>query len=107
MMHSTGQRNRIQISAPTAELLKQSGKGHWLREREGLTEMKGKGAVQTFWLSLDRSGSVSTVKTAHLRSKSTKSSTTTDSVLSEEFPPEPSDENSFNLENRLLTRLSR
>eukprot|EP00980_Cylindrotheca_fusiformis_P007472 scaffold1549_cov105-Cylindrotheca_fusiformis.AAC.1 len=49
-MESTGHRNQIQISQATASLIVASGKGHWLRKREGLVQVKGKGAVQTFWV---------------------------------------------------------
>eukprot|EP00980_Cylindrotheca_fusiformis_P021073 scaffold8079_cov121-Cylindrotheca_fusiformis.AAC.1 len=49
-MESTGHRNQIQISQATASLIVASDKGHWLRKREGLVQVKGKGAVQTFWV---------------------------------------------------------
>eukprot|EP00980_Cylindrotheca_fusiformis_P018038 scaffold5770_cov101-Cylindrotheca_fusiformis.AAC.1 len=49
-MESTGHRNQIQVSQATASLIAASGKGHWLRKREGLVQAKGKGAVQTFWV---------------------------------------------------------
>jgi class 3 adenylate cyclase len=53
-MESTGEKNRIQISSTTAELLREAGKGHWLLPREDLVEAKGKGQMQTFWLECDR-----------------------------------------------------
>jgi class 3 adenylate cyclase len=53
-MESTGEKNRIQISSTTAELLREAGKGHWLLPREDLVEAKGKGQMQTFWLNCDR-----------------------------------------------------
>eukprot|EP00980_Cylindrotheca_fusiformis_P011522 scaffold2709_cov54-Cylindrotheca_fusiformis.AAC.1 len=61
-MESTGHRNQIHVSQATASLIVASGKGHWLRKREGLVQAKGKGAVQTFWVkskvsSTDRSDS--------------------------------------------------
>eukprot|EP00977_Amphora_coffeiformis_P028516 scaffold35616_cov214-Amphora_coffeaeformis.AAC.1 len=49
-MESNGEANRIQVSPETAELLVKAGKGHWLCKRDGMTEMKGKGLVQTYWL---------------------------------------------------------
>eukprot|EP00980_Cylindrotheca_fusiformis_P019530 scaffold6768_cov109-Cylindrotheca_fusiformis.AAC.5 len=49
-METTGHRNQIQVSQSTAGLILASGKGHWLRKREGLVQVKGKGAVQTFWV---------------------------------------------------------
>jgi hypothetical protein len=49
-MESTGQRNRIQISMSTAELLIESGKENWIQQREDLVHAKGKGAIQTYWV---------------------------------------------------------
>lgn len=49
-MNSTGQRNKIQVSQSTADLLVNAGKGHWLKARETLVEAKGKGSLQNFWL---------------------------------------------------------
>ena len=57
-MESCGERQRIQLSAATAEILESRGKGHWLREREGGVEAKGKGVMRTFWLEIKSSGSV-------------------------------------------------
>ncbi|XP_060810271.1 guanylate cyclase 2D isoform X2 [Amyelois transitella] len=47
-MESTGAAWRIQVSAATAERLTAAG-GYRLRSR-GLTQIKGKGAMHTFWL---------------------------------------------------------
>eukprot|EP00934_Nitzschia_sp_Nitz4_P003177 Nitzschia sp. Nitz4//scaffold52_size167869//51633//56242//NITZ4_002269-RA/size167869-snap-gene-0.210-mRNA-1//1//CDS//3329554014//3167//frame0 len=49
-MESTGQRNRIQVSQSTAQLLIESGKGNWIQPREDVVHAKGKGAVQTYWV---------------------------------------------------------
>ena len=49
-MESTGEKNRVQVSEFTADLLVQAGKAHWLIPREDLVEAKGKGMVKTFWL---------------------------------------------------------
>ena len=38
------------MSQDTADLLKESGKGHWLKERADTVTPKGKGEMQTFWL---------------------------------------------------------
>lgn len=51
-MESTGTRNRIHLSQETADLLVSAGKEHWLEKREELIEMKGKGAIQTYWLTM-------------------------------------------------------
>ena len=47
-MESTGLPDRIQISGSTAALLRESGKEHWLKERDGVYA-KGKGVVKTYW----------------------------------------------------------
>lgn len=49
-MESNGQRERIQLSSTTAELLAKAGKGHWINPREDKVEAKGKGEMQTYWL---------------------------------------------------------
>ncbi|CAB9500970.1 Receptor-type guanylate cyclase gcy [Seminavis robusta] len=49
-MESTGTREKIQISQETAELVRKSGRGHWIKERENAVEAKGKGCLSTFWL---------------------------------------------------------
>ena len=50
-MESTGERNKIQVSQKTAELLIAAGKGEWIKPRDSLVVAKGKGKLQTFWLS--------------------------------------------------------
>jgi hypothetical protein len=49
-MESTCDGNKIQISQQTADLLLGSGKGSWVRKRENLVQVKGKGEMQTYWL---------------------------------------------------------
>lgn len=49
-MESTGQRNRIQASQATADLLILAGKNNWIQPREELVNAKGKGQVQTYWI---------------------------------------------------------
>jgi class 3 adenylate cyclase len=53
-MESTGEKNRIQVSEYTADLITQAGKGHWLIPREDVVEAKGKGMMKTFWLVYER-----------------------------------------------------
>ena len=53
-MESTGEKNMIQVSQSTADLLNASGKGHWLTQREGPVSAKGKGSIQTYWLQPNR-----------------------------------------------------
>jgi class 3 adenylate cyclase len=51
-IESTGQRNKIHLSKETADLLIAAGKNHWVSEREEMVQAKGKGEMQTYWLSL-------------------------------------------------------
>ena len=51
-MESTGTRNRIQASQTTADLLINAGFEHWVHPREELVHAKGKGEVQTYWVSV-------------------------------------------------------
>jgi len=51
-VENTGQRNKIHLSKETAELLTAAGKGHWLTQRDGTVEAKGKGEMQTYWLDV-------------------------------------------------------
>ena len=50
-MESTGAPGRIQISQSTADLLVARGKGHWLTAREDKIVAKGKGEMQTYFVS--------------------------------------------------------
>jgi class 3 adenylate cyclase len=58
-MESTGQKGRIQVSTTTADKIRGSGKGRWLYQREDMVEAKGKGKMQTYWLTNDRASSIS------------------------------------------------
>lgn len=49
-MESTGVRNRIQLSENSATLLREKGKGKWIKPREDSVLLKGKGSMNTFWL---------------------------------------------------------
>eukprot|EP00980_Cylindrotheca_fusiformis_P002318 scaffold541_cov138-Cylindrotheca_fusiformis.AAC.1 len=50
-MESTSQRNRIQVSQVTADLLAASGLSTWIVPRESKIFVKGKGELQTYWLN--------------------------------------------------------
>lgn len=50
-MESTGEARRIHVSAETAKLLENRGKGHWLKPRETSIVAKGKGTLQTYWVT--------------------------------------------------------
>jgi 3'5'-cyclic nucleotide phosphodiesterase len=56
-MESTGSKSRIHASAETANSLIRAGKSHWVTPREAEVDIKGKGKMQTFWISLDKTGS--------------------------------------------------
>ena len=64
-MESTGCRDKIQCSKTTAELLIRDGKGHWLKAREDVVVAKGKGVLQTYFVSpfSRRQGSTSSSQT--------------------------------------------
>lgn len=51
-MESTGKKNCIQISEQTARRLKESNKGHWIEARADKVNAKGKGVLQTYWLTV-------------------------------------------------------
>jgi len=50
-IESTGERNRIHLSQQTAAHLIHAGKPGWVVERETLVSAKGKGDLQTYWLT--------------------------------------------------------
>lgn len=49
-MESTCTPNRIQVSADFAKCLQTANKLHWIKPREDMVDVKGKGSMQTFWL---------------------------------------------------------
>eukprot|EP00980_Cylindrotheca_fusiformis_P025951 scaffold14981_cov90-Cylindrotheca_fusiformis.AAC.1 len=49
-MEHTGERNRIQLSQATADLLKAADLGQWIIPRVSKIFVKGKGDMQTYWL---------------------------------------------------------
>jgi class 3 adenylate cyclase len=51
-MESTSESGRIQLSEDTARLLLKDGKEKWIEKREDCVVVKGKGAMQTYWLTL-------------------------------------------------------
>jgi class 3 adenylate cyclase len=50
-MESTGEPNNIHVSQATADQLVESGKAYWVKPRDKLVEAKGKGEVQTYWIT--------------------------------------------------------
>jgi Adenylate and Guanylate cyclase catalytic domain len=53
-MESTGAKNKIHASAETGDRLIRAGKSHWVTPREEEVAIKGKGNMQTYWISLDK-----------------------------------------------------
>jgi 3'5'-cyclic nucleotide phosphodiesterase/Adenylate and Guanylate cyclase catalytic domain len=51
-MESTGERDKIQISEETANLLIKAGKKKWIIPRDEKIAVNGKGDMQTYWLSI-------------------------------------------------------
>lgn len=72
-MEGTGRGNCIQVSAATAELLKKFGREKWLIPRADLVEVKGRGEVQTYWLT---TGSISADEVRPTDKNDTKALTT-------------------------------
>ena len=50
-MESNGASGRIHVSEATARLLKENGYERWVQKRSDLVEAKGKGSMQTYWVS--------------------------------------------------------
>ncbi|CAB9501720.1 Receptor-type guanylate cyclase gcy [Seminavis robusta] len=59
-IEGSGMSSRIHCSKETAELIKTAGKESWLEKRPEPIELKGKGRLETFWVTVrnDRAGSV-------------------------------------------------
>eukprot|EP00980_Cylindrotheca_fusiformis_P008038 scaffold1710_cov120-Cylindrotheca_fusiformis.AAC.4 len=49
-MESSGERDRIQVTQATADLLKEAGFARWLIPRSSTIFVKGKGEMQTYWV---------------------------------------------------------
>lgn len=82
-LESSSQKNKIQVSKETAEILMTNGKSSWLEKRADRINAKGKGILETYWLNTgsNRARSVASGcsssdidKAAHVGSKSQRSS---------------------------------
>eukprot|EP00934_Nitzschia_sp_Nitz4_P000116 Nitzschia sp. Nitz4//scaffold136_size62208//9461//13452//NITZ4_006362-RA/size62208-augustus-gene-0.6-mRNA-1//-1//CDS//3329535600//116//frame0 len=51
-VESTGTAGRIQLSYESGQQLIANGKEHWLIKREQTVQAKGKGEIQTYWVSM-------------------------------------------------------
>jgi len=49
-MEASSEGNRIHVTDSTARLISEAGHGRWIERREGTVNLKGKGALQTYWL---------------------------------------------------------
>jgi Adenylate and Guanylate cyclase catalytic domain len=59
-VESTGEKNKTQLSKSTADLLIKAGKSHWIERRLDAVYAKGKGELETYWLTIQASGGGST-----------------------------------------------
>jgi class 3 adenylate cyclase len=60
-MEHTGVRDKIQLSQDTADLLIAAGKSNWIIKREDTVTPKGKGEMQTYWLTHSSRGDTATI----------------------------------------------
>ncbi|CAJ1963430.1 unnamed protein product [Cylindrotheca closterium] len=81
-MESTGRANCIQITAATADLLKEGGFENMIIPRAEKTFVKGKGEMQTYWLRSTNSKRVRAMDTAHRIESTISEEETADSSFS-------------------------
>lgn len=62
-IESTGRPNRVQLSSTTAQLLEAAGKSHWMQKREEAVMAKGKGKLETYWLTMEMAPTTATAST--------------------------------------------
>ncbi|GKZ00220.1 hypothetical protein MPSEU_000974900 [Mayamaea pseudoterrestris] len=62
-IETTGAGSRIHVSLDTADIITSAGKGHWLEERKDVVHAKGKGALKTFWLKINKASNYATSNT--------------------------------------------
>jgi len=63
-MESNGKKGRIHCSQDTADALVIGRKGFWLTPREEIISVKGKGEMQTYWITYDENMSTTTLSTS-------------------------------------------
>jgi hypothetical protein len=76
-IESTGERNKTQVSQATAELLSKAGKSHWIERRQDTVVAKGKGELETYWLTLQSVGSSGSTKSGPTDGTTTEGESTT------------------------------
>ena len=70
-LESSGKPGRIHCSKETAELIKAGGKGAWLEKRSDRPVMKGKGVMESYWVSADGGVASSTASSTALEAAGT------------------------------------
>jgi Adenylate and Guanylate cyclase catalytic domain len=80
-MESSGIRDRIQISSATADFLFAAGKKHWVQARKDCIEAKGKGILQTFWVTNVRKSENSSNKEGSICTSDTMSDAGSDIAI--------------------------
>eukprot|EP00980_Cylindrotheca_fusiformis_P014108 scaffold3710_cov103-Cylindrotheca_fusiformis.AAC.7 len=75
-MESSGERDRIQVTQVTADLLTEAGYARWLIPRSTKIHVKGKGEMQTYWV---RKAKVPVLKGSDLKSEMSTVDETIDS----------------------------
>eukprot|EP00980_Cylindrotheca_fusiformis_P017835 scaffold5650_cov121-Cylindrotheca_fusiformis.AAC.3 len=85
-MESSGERNRIQISQATADLLTEAGLARWITPRSSTINVKGKGEMQTYWVC--KSHRSIQPKTANMKSQMETLDEGTDTEKSSEMGEE-------------------
>jgi hypothetical protein len=61
-MENTGQRNKIQVTQETADLITEAGKGHWIYQR--IDDIGARGGIQTYWVEPQSSAQEAKIKNA-------------------------------------------
>lgn len=81
-MESNGERDRIHMSADTAKLLADAGKGHWISARKDKIVAKGKGEMETFWLlTRERSAAPAGTRVNNTNEEQTENDNNRDDLL--------------------------
>lgn len=64
-MESNGIKGKVHVSKSTADALKAKGKSHWLTPRGNQIDVKGKGLMQTYWVSIGEEESLARASPRH------------------------------------------
>lgn len=63
-IEASGHKNKIHLSSETARFLINAGKEEWVNARDTLVTAKGKGQLQTYWLTTNQKSSSSATSTS-------------------------------------------